>query len=350
MRQCSTARGNAQHPAPGGREVSTLNARTSVKNLCTERLGFCNAGNTAALWIRAGIAFRGEDNAGSGSFSPLNEAGIEASASCRSQQAREVALEPIHQWLGFGITHPNVELKNLWSFAGDHQTTVKKTAEGVSEVAHTGKRRLNNLIDDRISKLDWQNARVAIGTHPTGVGPLVVIKSPLVVLRGWKNKVCPAVAKQNEAKFFAIQEFFKHEAPPSASSELAGEHFAGRFGGLLPSIGDDDALPCSKTIGFDSNRILKTAKMSIDVFQGLHHRKVSCRNAPVDQKLLGEYLAALQLGGERTRCHDRQTVSRKGVTETGDQRSFRTYYRQVNSQCAGQGDHFVGCTNVRRNA
>ena len=342
LRQSLTAGGNAQHPAPGGRVVSTLNARTSVKNLCAECLGFWNAGNTAALGIRAGIAFRGEDNAGSGSFSPLNEARIEASTSRRSEQAREVALEPMHQWLGFGITHPNVELKNLWSFAGDHQTTVEKTAEGVSEVAHTGKSRLNNLIDDRISKLDRKNERVAIGTHPTGVGPLVVIKSPLVVLGGWKNKVCPTVAKQNEAKFFAVQEFFKHEATPSACSELANEHLAGRFGSLLPRIGDDDALACSKTVGFNSNRILKTVKMSIDVFQGLHHRKVGCRNAPVDQELLGEYLAALQLGGERTGGHDRQTVSRKGVTETGDQRSFRTYYRQVNSQSAGQGDHFVG--------
>ena len=154
-----------------------------------------------------------------------------------------------------------------------------------------------------------------IGAHPPGVGPLVAVEDPLVVLgRGERDGERP-VAYGQQRHLAALEVLFDDHAlgvehPPHEQSLecLARLRLVG---------GDDHALPCGETIGLDHRRVALDRRHAGG---GVGDHLIRGRRYPRRlHHLLAERLGSLERGASGARAEARDTGLSQTIGQPGDQ-------------------------------
>ena len=89
---------------------------------------------------------------------------------------------------------------------------------------------------------------------PPVLGPCVAVQQTLVVLAGGHRQHVLAVDHDDEAGFFAFEEFLDHHARTGIAQLVVGQHHVDGIERLLPGHGHHHALAGGETVGLDHDR------------------------------------------------------------------------------------------------
>ncbi len=122
-------------------------------------------------------------------------------------------MQTQHHRLGFRIAKAAVELDDF-RVAGlvDHQTSIEETGVNVALGRHAPDGRPYDLIHHALVYLGGDHRGRGVRTHAAGVRAAVAVADAFVVLAGGHGQHVFAVDHDDEAGFFAIEEFFDHHA------------------------------------------------------------------------------------------------------------------------------------------
>ena len=106
----------------------------------------------------------------------------------------------------------------------------------------------------RACMLGRDHRRRRIGAHAAGVGPLVAVEQPLVVLAGGQRQHVLAVDHHDEAGLLAVEELFDHDARAGVAHAVADQHRVDRGVRLVDGGRHDHALAGGQAVGLDDDR------------------------------------------------------------------------------------------------
>ena len=109
-----------------------------------------------------------------------------------------VAAETAHDGLDFGVAETDVELKHFGTVFVNHDTHENNTPEIEFFLLDTLEEGLKNFIFNLLPHGIGDNGSRRVSSHAAGVGPLVVVKDPLVVLGGNQRNNGVAVAESED--------------------------------------------------------------------------------------------------------------------------------------------------------
>ena len=93
----------------------------------------------------------------------------------------------------------------------DHQAGVEQALVGPALGLHAGHQRPDHLCHDAFLDRGGHHRCGRIGAHAAGVGALVSVVGPLVVLRGGQGRMFSPSTKAKEARLFALEKLFDHQ-------------------------------------------------------------------------------------------------------------------------------------------
>ena len=175
-------------------------------------------------------------------------------------------------------------------------------------IEDTGKRTVFNLhrmhcrdqnpTYDFVHDLGRNNRRRAIGSHSSGVWPLVIVVGSFMILSDIKRHNCVAIDDRQNTGFLANQTFFDDNLRSRVTEGSLLKNRpdgSSRFGQICA---DENALPCCETIGLHNQRLLFAVIQILHGFRNSAEDRESGRgNVGPLQQLLGEDLAAFQASG-----------------------------------------------------
>jgi hypothetical protein len=138
---------------------------------------------------------------------------------------QQVALQARHDRLGFRVAHAAVEFQRARvALRVDHQAGVQEAGEGDAVLGHALDGRVDDLAHHARMHGRRDDRRRRVGAHAARVRALVVVLQALVVLAGGQRQDVLAVAHDDEAGFFAGQEFLDHDARAGVAEAVIGQH------------------------------------------------------------------------------------------------------------------------------
>src|SRR5215475_7236002 len=134
---------------------------------------------------------------------------------CDSQgDLGEIALQSPQDRLGFRITETNVIFQDFRTVRSQHQTEIEHAAEWKSLDSRGLQSGFDYLFLDEPFGRSIEQSRSREGSHSSGVGPLIIIERPFVVLRDRHCRVALAIAENQIRNFAAGQTFLEHQPGP----------------------------------------------------------------------------------------------------------------------------------------
>ena len=244
----------------------------------------------------------------------LHALGADRARSHSLEQIYDIALQTKHDDLRFGITHAAVILDDLGL-----SLTVDEAEEDEATIVETfGCQTFDSGADDLVVDLlhpggiDKRNGRN--GPHASGVGTGIALSHALIVFGLGQDFVVAAIGK-NEYRAFDATEEFLNDNTRRGSAELAGQHPAQFFLGLVKSRYDQHPLAGTEAVGLEnirgSQRFQKTAAF-LDML-AVEGGVCRCRYAVTLHEAFGKVLRSFQLRAGPGRS-DHRNITKQGMT------------------------------------
>ena len=125
--------------------------------------------------------------------------------------------------------------------------------EGHSAGRHRGERGPVHGVDDLLDLRRAEARHRRVAAHAAGVGSLVAVEDPLVVLRRGQRHDVLAVAEGQQRELFALEELLQHDGR-RAEAPLAEEDLDRLARGGL-GVADDHALAGRQAVGLEDRGI-----------------------------------------------------------------------------------------------
>ena len=242
----------------------------------------------------------------------------------------------------FRVAEPAVEFDRArLAVRVDHQAGVQKTGERHALFGHA----LDGRQDDFLHRLgvhvgrDHRRGRVR--AHAAGVGALIAVEQPLVVLAGRQRDHVLAVAQHDEAGFLAFQEGFDHHArlrlavgasvvlhAQGVGRTVGAQHPVDRLVRLCQRRRHHHALAGGQAVGLDDDG----RAVRIDVRMGccsVGERRIRRGGDLVTgHEGLGVRLGAFKLCGGLRGPEDAQPTLTKEIDDASGQRTFGADHRE----------------------
>ena len=144
---------------------------------------------------------------------PFRLHGIQPAVDRGFQQRHQIAFQPQHDRLRFGVTHAAVEFQHLERAASaDHQPGIQKSGVGHAVRGHAVQHRLYHFAHHPRMNFRGHHRGRRIGAHAAGVRSAVAVLQPLVVLAAGQRQRMAAVGEHDETGFLALQKFLDDHA------------------------------------------------------------------------------------------------------------------------------------------
>jgi hypothetical protein len=203
------------------------------------------------------------------------------------------------------------------------------------------------LVDDRLvgdagelarpPGVEPRHGRVA--AHAAGVGPLVPVEDPLVVLRRRERDRALPVAQREQRELLPVEELLEHDLGV-AEAPLAEEHV--ERGARLPLVrGDDHALAGGQHVGLQDRRVGGTGEVSGRLLPVAQDEVRRGRHAAAFHQLLRVRLGALDARGRRGGAEGGDARRGQLVDEAGHERGLGTDDDEIDRALAGHADEVV---------
>ena len=264
-------------------------------------------------------------------------------------QFDQIAFQPHHQHLAFGIAEARIVFDQLRAVFGQHQPGIEHARIGRTLGGHGAHRRLDDLAHDLTLQILAQYRSGGIGAHAAGVRSGIARAHALVILRGADGHDRRAIGQREEAGLLAHQELLDHHFAARAA-ELAVEHLVERVLGFFVGFGDDHALARGEPVSLEHERRIEALERAPRLFER-DAALVACGgNVRALAQLLGEALAAFELRGfaRGTEGVDPRRAQRIG--EPVDQRSFGADHHQGDRIVRAEGDYGIVVAGIQRGA
>ena len=247
----------------------------------------------------------------------------------------DIALEERQHHLGLGVAETGVELDDLDAVGSLHEAAVQDTAQRQS-LGHHGPGGLAH--DFRIGIIHFlgrDERQSGIGAHTAGIGPLVAVKRPFVVLRQRHRIHVLALHEAEEGELRSGEEILHHH--PALAEGMVQEHVGQRSAGLFQVLGDDNPLAGGQAVILEHGRERTGAHIGqrlVKVGKSL----VGCRgNVVFGHQALGEFLGALDGRGGLAVAENQQAFGTERIRDAGGQGRFGTHHREVHMVSQGKG-------------
>ena len=287
-----------------------------------------------ALFGVLGVAARGKDHAEGRAGVVLDAALGDVAGGGGGQGLGKARLDAAHDRLRFRVAHAAVEFERLDGRAAflvpaDHQAGVKEARVHDAVFGHTAHGRLDDFAHRLFKDFVGHAGRGRVGAHAARVRALVAVEKTLVVLARGKRQHVFAVDHDDEARFFAREEFFDHDARAGRTELVAREHVVDGRVGFVFGHRHHDALARGKTVGLDDDRSALGADVGVRGFGVGEAFVVGRRDALALHEGLGKVLGAFKLSGFLGRAEDRQTRGAEHVDHALGKRGFGADDREV---------------------
>ena len=313
--------------------------------------GFVETTDFFAIFIRAGIAFGGHDDADCRARIPF-EAGVlvEFAFGGGHEEFGEVALEPHENRLGLGVAEADVVFEDFGAVLSEHDAGVEDASEGAIFFAHRVDSRDQDVLNDFFHRLIGDERSRAVGTHAAGVRTLVAVEGGFVVLRGfeWDNRF--AVNQGEDTCFLAFELFFNDNSFPSGAEFFIEHHATDNVFGFINRVANGNPFSSGQAIGFDDDGFGRAfgdgvaglvnlslfadlgfvpIKVVEGVLGGVEAGELGGGDFRFAHQILGEDLASLEFSCGFGRAEDGQSSGFEGIDDPEDQGSFRAGDCQV---------------------
>ncbi len=180
--------------------------------------------------------------------------GVQVTAGRRQQDRAERAGQSRQDGLRLRIAEPRIAFEQDRPVGGQHEARIQRATERRPAAGQLSEDRLVEVGQQRRSAGIGQVRQRAVGTHPAGVGPTVVIEQTLVVAGHRERDRGSAIAQGDEAGLGPLQPLLDHDpwvpafvAGPVAVGQRAREGVDRRLG-VLDRIADGHALAGRETV------------------------------------------------------------------------------------------------------
>ena len=300
--------------------------------------GRVDAGDPATLLRRTRIAFGGHDHGQRGiAREDRRLAGRQLVLCAGEQDLDEIALEPHHQHLALGIAEARVVFDQLRPLRGQHQPGIEHARIGHALIRQRLDGRRDDLCQDFAFEDRGQHARRAIGAHAAGVRAGIAIADALVILRRAEGHDRRSIGQREEARFLALEEFLDHGFGPGVS-EAAREDLAHGVFGFGHGHGDGHALARGKPVGLDHDRRAEPRECGHASSLAGDALIAGGGNIGARAEVLGEALAAFELGGLAARPEHREAGAAQRIAEAVDQRRLGPDHHQTDAVRLAESD------------
>ena len=313
--------GDGQHPAARGDQRAVALRGAGVDHvdvhLVGQRLG---ADDHVALARALRVARTGHHDGHGRTRLPARRVDlVQVAVGRRLEQRRERGVQQGHQRLRLGVPEARVELDHLDATRGEREAGVEQAGERGPSPGHLVDSRLQHPglhLRDEVLRRPRQRR---VGTHASGVRPLVTVEDPLEVLGRLERIDRRAVGDREQRHLGPVEELLDHH--PLA---LRGV----RHGGV-PVGGHDHALACGEPVVLDDVR----RSEGVEGGRDLGRRRTECggsrRHPGRGHHVLGERLGALELRGLAGGAEAADPTVAYGVGDARDQRCLGTDHHEV---------------------
>ncbi len=158
-----------------------------------------------------------------------------------------------------------------------------------------------------------------IGTHTASIGTGIAVQGRLVVLGRSQRHDDLTVGEGQKRGLLPFQEFLNNHATASGSKSSITEDILHCGDGFRFSLSNDDALTSSQTVGLNHDGCTLLTDKVLGLL-GIGKGAVGCgRHSVLGHQVLGETLAALDLGCFFIGAKDGQAGLSKAINKTQGQ-------------------------------
>ena len=240
--------GGSGDPAAGGQKLPIFQLRPRHIGVGG---GFRGHGDLEALFVADGIPGGGGDDAAGVFIGEANLRVRQRSVGCRLHDGQQVAFQQRQHHLRLRVAEAAVVLNDLGAIGGEHQAEVKAAPEGAVFAVHGGDGGQENFLHAPLG-----NGRGVVGVggngaHAAGVQAGVAVSCPLVIHGGHHGLDHLAVGEGQHGDLRAGEKFLNDHMVAGLAEDVIFHHIPDGGLGLVPGLGDDNALAQRKTIGLD---------------------------------------------------------------------------------------------------
>ena len=245
-----------------------------------------------------------------------------------------------HQCLTLRVTETAVEFNDLGAGLRQDQPCIDDAAVVDLSPCKRSQSRFQYKALHQRKTFGIEQGGWGIGPHPTGVGPLVSLLKPLVVLGGGQQHHAIAVAERKHRDLRSLKAFLKHKlAAGRAEASLKGS--ADGFSCVLRGFGDRHPLACCQTIGLHHQRSLNLLKHGHRLSFRAHRPMACCGHSRFAHQRFCPGLACFQLGTIGTGAEHRQPRCSQLICQAFSQRGFRAHHHKFNPMGAAGLDQAI---------
>ena len=253
--------GDAQDSAAAGDEPAVIERGAGVEDHGVGSFGgIFQAGDFDAFFHLVvglpAVAFAGEHDADGGAFVPLEGDAVELALDGGEHDFHQVALEPHHERLAFGIAEAGVELDDLGAGGGEHEADVEESVVIDFVASQRVEKGDDDFALDFVEEIVGEERGGGEGAHAAGVGAGVIIADAFVVLGGFKEVGVLAVDEGEEGDFGAFEALFDDDGVAGGAEDSFLHDVADGVEGFDGVGADDDALTACEAGGFDDEGLV----------------------------------------------------------------------------------------------
>ena len=289
------------------------------------------SGDDLAVFIGSRITAGCHYHAHRGLVFPLHHGSVQGSRSAGQHHLGQIAVQQGKHYLGFRIAETAVEFHYLHAVAFDHQSGIQAAGIGSSFFIQGG----NDRFQNGLFRFDAQRFRHyrsrSIGAHAAGIGPFVPVVHPLVVLGCNHGHHDLAVGKGQKGRFFPIHKLFQHHPGAGFSEFMVGHHVVNGSHGFFFGHGNHHALAGRQPVRLHHNGRTLFFHKSLSRGNISAHLK-GCRGDVIFlHQVFGKGFGSFQFRRRLVRPEDGQAAGTEHIGDTGYQRCFRPYHRQIDT-------------------
>ncbi len=209
--------------------------------------------------------------------------------------------------------------------------------------------RHQHLLFDAVQHLFGNQRGRAVGPHAAGVGAVVEVVGPLVVLGRRQRDDRATVGNRQDARLLPVEALFDHDLIAGvAELPIAADAFD-RFDRLGSGGTNKNSFAGRQSVGLDDHRhILAVFEKRGGVIGIAKDLVVGGRHVGVPQQIFAEDFAPLEFRGNLARAENPEFGIAESIDQARNQRGFRTHDGELNLVLLGKLDQprDVGGRNV----
>lgn len=256
---------------------------------------------------------------------------------CRChQQVDKIGFQTGKHHFCFRITHAHIIFDDKRFSPFVHQSKKKETAVVYPIGTKPLYRRTDNTFLHLAVKRLVSKWNRGYRPHTAGIKTTVTLPDTLIIFGRAEYFVILAIGNCKNGNLYACKVFFNHD-PGTGRAEFPGKHESQLLLRFPEIIQNKNPFPRCQTIRLQHIRRLQSRKIFLSRRKRLgSNGHIACgRNPVAHHELFGKIFAAFQnstgLSGTYNQQVGKTHILLQEITNTGNERIFRTYHKQVDS-------------------